>query len=318
MNQWHAKLLKPDSPRASVLEQVHALFEQQRATWDLFRTGEALLAGIKSRKLSDDTGYVIVQANPGRVISTTAKTDPASIAQRPCFLCPGNLPQPERGVSFGDYIILPNPYPILKYHMTIAFKNHEPQAISGRITDLLAISKALGPEMFIIYNGPRCGASAPDHLHFQACTSEGVPLFEQTAIDSGKDQVKPQTVWGRNMLVCCFRQAGQAKQRIQSIISALKDITGENTEPMINIAALYRDGRYIISIFPRAKHRSSCYYADPQNQISISPAAMEMAGIIVVANTGHFDRVDEKVVHAMFEEVTLGNDHFSRLKEAIA
>jgi ATP adenylyltransferase/5',5'''-P-1,P-4-tetraphosphate phosphorylase II len=317
MSTWDAKLIAPSSPHASLLQQVHALFQQQRATWKVLRDGEAGLAAMKIKRFSLDGRRIVVQANPGRAVSTHAKVDPASVAGRPCFLCPGSLPPLERGISFGDYVLLPNPYPILKHHMTIAFRSHVPQLLEGRLNDLCALARALGPEMFVIYNGPRCGASAPDHLHFQACSSEGVPLFEQLPLDSGNDQVLPLTIWGRNMLVCSFGEAERAAARIQSIASALKDITVEQGEPMMNVVALYRNGRHIITIFPRAKHRSACYFAEPRKQISISPAAMEMAGIIVVANIDHFDRVDESVVRSMFEEVTLGDNLYSRLVEAV-
>jgi ATP adenylyltransferase/5',5'''-P-1,P-4-tetraphosphate phosphorylase II len=317
MSAWDAKLIEPSSPREPMLQQVHALFQQQRATWELFRNGEAALSKIKSRILTIDDKRVIVQANPGRSSSTNAKVDPASVAKRPCFLCPDSLPPLERGIAFGNYIMLPNPFPILKHHMTIALRNHEPQQLDNHIEDLLAVTRALGPEMFVIYNGPRCGASAPDHMHFQACVREGVPLFEQLPLASDKDQVVPLTLWGRNLVVCSFGQASQAQACIQSVITALKDSTGEKSEPMMNIVALFRDDRYIISIFPRARHRSACYFAEPKQQIAISPAAIEMAGIVVVANMDHFDRVNENVVLSMYKEVTLGNDLFSRLVEAV-
>jgi ATP adenylyltransferase/5',5'''-P-1,P-4-tetraphosphate phosphorylase II len=317
MNKWDSKLLRPSSQTVSVLQQVHELFQQQRATWSMFRDGEAMLAGMKTRVFTRDTMRFIVQANPGRSISTNAKVDPASVASRPCFLCPENLPPPERGISFGDYIMLPNPYPVLKHHMTIALRNHLPQLLEGRINALCAITKALGPEMFVIYNGPRCGASAPDHMHFQACSSKGIPLFEELQIDPDKNQVVPLIGWGRTMLVCSFRHAKQAQLSIQSIIDTLKEITGDSLEPMINIVALYRNDRYILSVFPRVKHRSACYFDEPQRKISISPAAIEMAGIIVVANIDHFDRVDEVALLSMFKEVSLGSDLFSKLTEAV-
>jgi hypothetical protein len=317
MSNWDDKLIKPSSPPVSAIEEVHALFKQQRATWPKFRDGEATLDAIRTKSFSLENHRIVVQANPGRVISSGAKVDPASVAKRPCFLCPDTLPPLERGISFGDYIILPNPYPILKYHLTIPHRNHLPQRIEGRVEDLCALTKAISPEMFVIYNGPRCGASAPDHMHFQACGNENIPLFEQLPIAGDKDQVVPISIWGRNMLVCSFREAGQAEKSIRSIIIALKEILGEKDEPMMNMVSLYRNDRYIITIFPRAKHRSACYFAGPSRRILISPAAMEMAGIIVVANLEHFDRVDETVVRSIYQEVTLGTDLFSRLVEAV-
>ena len=258
MSPWDAKLIKPSSPGVPLAEQVQALFNQQRATWDLFRDGEAQLAGMKIKTFEKNGRCIIVQANPGRTVSTGAKVDPESVAGRPCFLCPGALPTPERGVSFGDYVLLPNPYPIWKRHMTIPCRLHVPQLFEGRIMDLLALAKALGPEMFVIYNGPRCGASAPDHMHFQACESAGVPLFDQLPADNGNDRVVPLTIWERNLLACSFKDAEQAYKRITVIIRALKDITAEPDEPMFNCIARYADGRYTLCLFPRAKHRSAC------------------------------------------------------------
>ena len=128
----------------------------------------------------------------------------------------------------------------------------------------------------------------------------------------------PLTIWGRRMLTGSFADGEQAVRSIQSIIGALKGILNEPDEPMMNIVALYQNDRCGITLFPRAKHRNSRYFAEPQQRISISPAAMEMAGIIVVADSNHFDRVDEDVVLSMYDEVTLGETLFNRLVEAVA
>ena len=39
---------------------------------------------------------------PHRVLSTTAAVDAQSVAQRPCFLCAGNLPPEEEGMQFDE------------------------------------------------------------------------------------------------------------------------------------------------------------------------------------------------------------------------
>ena len=315
MSSWDAKLIEPALSGASTLARVYALFEQQRAAWDLFRDGESLLARLKTKTFSRGGASVIVQANPGRIVSTNARVDPASVSKRPCFLCPENLPPLERGISFGGYIMLPNPYPILKFHMTIASDKHGPQAIQGRVGDFLSLAKAVGPDLFVAYNGPRCGASAPDHMHFQACESAGVPLFNQLPADA---EITPMSIWGRNLLACNFKDPDLATGRILKIIDALSVITGGREEPMMNMLALYRNGGYTVALFPRAKHRSACYFAAPDRRISVSPGAMEMAGIIVVADPGHFDRVTETVVDGIFSEVTLGQEQFARLSKAAA
>lgn len=317
MNNWNPHLITPASPGLSLVRQVEGLFEQQRATWDLFRNGEASLSEITMKKFSYDGREVIVQANPGRSISTNANVDPESVAGRPCFLCPGSLPEAERGIASGNYVILPNPYPVLSGHLTIAYRDHETQRIKGRIADLLSLAKELGPDMFVLYNGPRCGASAPDHMHFQACGTAGVPLFGQLPPFSGDSRVTPLTIWERHLLLCGFRNRADAELTIQSVVDALAAISGETREPMVNIIALYRDDRYSVTIFPRSKHRSASYFADPPERLSISPAAIEMAGIVIVADTAHFGRVDEETVRGIYREVTLEKDQFSRLVELV-
>ena len=318
MNRWKPKLLAPSAPDLPLSQRIGELLRQQRATWDLFRKGEEALGSITTKKFYFDNRHVIVQANPGRFISTSAKVDPQSIAKRPCFLCPESLPPAERGIASGDFVLLPNPYPILCSHLTIAFNRHEPQRIAGHIPEFIALVKELGPAMFLLYNGPRCGASAPDHMHFQACAGGGVPLFEQlpsTIINGG---IEPLAIGGRNLLAGSFADAADAADFIGRSLAALQTITGEPEEPMLNIVARFSSGRYSIAFFPRAKHRSARYFAPPDRRLSISPAAMEMAGIVVVAEATHFDRVDAEAVRTIYREVTLGPDLFSRLAKAVA
>lgn len=315
--QWEPRLLRPSSPDTPLHRQVMDLLEQQRATWELFRAGEAALDEMQVKTFGSGADRVIVQANPRRRLSTNAKVDPASVAKRPCFLCPDALPPPERGVAFGDYVVLPNPYPILRHHVTVALRSHTPQQLEARIADLPALTRALGPEMFVIYNGPRCGASAPDHQHFQACETRGVPLFEQLPPVESGDALRPLTIGGRRLLHVATGNAAWAQERIQTILTALRTLTGEKHEPMVNLVARYIDNRYQISVFPRERHRSACYSAEPPQRIAISPAAIEMAGVVVVADVKHFDRVDEAVVRGVYEEVTLKRETFDRLVEAV-
>ena len=170
---WDAMLLREDDARAPLDRRIAALFAQQRATWPLLAEGEASLGSLETRKLECDGARVVVQANPGRRRSTHAKVDVQSVAQRACFLCPQNMPAEERGIVWGDYVIAPNPYPILPLHVTIPYHEHAPQRLEGLVGDLLELAAAAGPEFVVFYNGPRCGASAPDHFHFQACAAAG-------------------------------------------------------------------------------------------------------------------------------------------------
>jgi hypothetical protein len=313
MSAWTAKLFAPPASATSLRDQIALLLDQQRATWPAFRDGEAALERIRTKQLIINGCTVTVQANPGRQISTAAKVDPASIATRPCFLCPGSLPPLERGIQWGGFVVLPNPYPIFKNHLTIAARTHEPQTIDKRIDDMIALARALGPEQFVLYNGPRCGASAPDHMHFQACRSTDVPIFGQLPVAFDTGRTMPLIIGCRTMIACGSPDPSVVRQSIESTVEKLTRVSGETQEPMFNLIVFYREGRYRSVLFPRAKHRSACYFAPPAERLSISPAAVEMAGIVVVADDTHFDRVDEAAVKAMYGEVTLDPTRFSRL-----
>lgn len=317
MNRWDSKLLFPPDTCLPVREQVSFLFDQQRNTWKLFRNGEAALSSVTTKEFIRDAHRIVVQANPGRSISTNAKVDAESVAERPCFLCPGALPPEERGFPFGSWVLLPNPFPVLNMHLTIACSDHLPQEIGDRVDDLLLLSKELGSGLFVFYNGPRCGASAPDHMHFQACSSSGVPLFDDFSALIDDRKIVPLHVWGRNMLLFRSEDRDEMVADILRAISLLKEISGEENEPMVNIIARFSENRYRVALFPRAKHRSACYFAESDKRLSISPAAIEMAGVVVVADTGHFNRVDERAILEMYREVSLDNKPFKHLTEML-
>jgi len=317
MNAWNNRLLPPAAPDESLSVQLEHLLEQQRSTWELFRNGEAALDSVTTKQYTLNSSDIIVQSNPGRAISTNAKVDPASIAQRPCFLCPASLPPQERGISFGRYIIMPNPFPILKNHVTIAFEKHLPQKLGGRTADLSALAEALGPDMFVLYNGPRCGASAPDHMHFQACCAQGVPLFEEFSCTADDNRFSARSLWGRNLLCGSFSGRKKAAVALQQALASLSSVTAGKDEPMLNIIIRSSGSRLHVALFPRAKHRSACYFAPPDERLSISPAAVEMAGIVVVADPGHFDRTTGDAVYAMYREVTLDDTLFSQVAKEL-
>lgn len=315
MSLWSQHLLATEPPELPLPEKLEQLFSQQRAAWDLFRNGEASLAEITTKRYTKNNSDIIVQANPGRAISTNAKVDPTSIAKRPCFLCPTSLPPQERGIEFGAYVILPNPFPILKHHVTIALKEHLPQACAPRIEDLIHLTTAFGDDMFLLYNGPRCGASAPDHMHFQACDAAPIPLFRHFPDMAGDNRFTARTLWGRHMLLGLFDHGTTAENALRKVLYSFSEITGEKEEPLCNIITRIHHKRLHVAFFPRAKHRSSCYFSPPDERLSISPAAVEMAGTVVVADVAHFERVDEHRITQMYQEITLDDTLFSRLAE---
>ena len=319
---WDRILLEVVSPQAELAPHIHALFDQQQEHWQALRDGEAARSSVKTKELTHSGASVIVQANPGRRKSVLAKVDPQSIAERQCFLCPQNMPAEERGVGWRDLVILPNPYPILPHHCTIPSREHRPQQLAGRIEAMLELARAIGPEMLIYYNGPRCGASAPDHFHCQACDAAGVPLFRELFHSERTSPRTNHVSFGRRMLVFDSTAADAVRCGIERALGAMRQLasdacTGGPDEPMINLLAFYRDGCYFGVLFPRAAHRPACHFAEDTQRIAISPAALEMAGILVVAEPDHFDRVDAATAHLIYEEVSLGEVQFTQLAHAI-
>ncbi len=305
---WERIILDTAAPDASLLPYVDSLFAHQRLNWEAFRVGEAALSDVKTRELHDGDARVIVQSNPGRHKSTHAKVDQASIARRPCFLCPENIPPDEKGIGWGDLVILPNPHPILRRHCTIPSRDHRPQRLSGEIDTLLTLARAVGPEMLAFYNGARCGASCPDHFHFQACDGTGVPVLDEL-VSAGIADSMPVSFssFGRSMIVYSGEDGDLVETQIRRTIAALP--AEEYEEPMFNVIASFCDGRYVAVLFPRSVHRPASYFEQEPVRIAISPAALEMAGILVVAEPDHFDRVDAGVARRIYEEVSLLAPH---------
>jgi hypothetical protein len=298
------------------------MFAQQRENWPLLRDGITALGQAKSRVLEYEGAQVVLQANPGRRASTHAKVDAKTIARRPCFLCPENFPTEERGIAFGELVILPNPFPVLPKHCTIPDRKHTPQRLAGRISTMLELARAIGPDMLVFYNGPRCGASAPDHFHFQACDAASIPLLGELPALEDSSVCTTHHSFGRCMLVFSDRHAERMQGQIHQAVDAWRQQSGAtgtaaDAEPMLNLLALFRDGRHICVLFPRVAHRPACYFADGPNKIAISPATLEMAGLLVVAEPDHFDRVDATIARQIFEEVSAAETRCAQLMEAI-
>lgn len=314
---WDDIIIGAAQPQKRLTNQIDALLALQRSTWTEFREAESSLSKIVSKRIRRDNAQIVVQANPGRSRSVHADVDPVSVSRRPCFLCKENIPPEECGIAFGEYVILPNPFPILRRHLTIPLREHCPQRLKGRVERMLELARAIGPDMLVIYNGAGCGASAPDHLHFQACSSTGVPLLGEVSGAGGIDEITAVTSFGRRMLVCHHHELDSVVEFINKTLSALSTLGCDDDEPLINIVVVFRGERYSVFLFPRAKHRPMCYFADDVSRISISPAALEMAGILVVVDPDHFERVDDGTAFTIYEEVSLDDEKFAKLVEAV-
>ena len=273
-------------------EKINQLFSSQREVWKLLDDNCAQLSTVKQRRLAwGNDAEVELQYNPSRFISASAKVDKKSIEERACFLCADNRPDKQEGIPFLDkYIILCNPYPILENHITIQLHSHVPQLIGKKISDMLLLAEML-PDYIVLYNGAKCGASAPDHFHFQA------GLKTKTLLSS------------ENSLRSCLRIEAESKEDAEEqfyyVFDYLKTQQPDAEEPMMNIISFMENGAYIIHIFPRKMHRPWQFSAEGKAQLVVSPGAIDMAGIIITPREEDFDKIDKYDIEDIYTQVSL-------------
>lgn len=253
---------------------ANGFFARQLEEWPEVAANYAAIENCERATLNVGENRIEIRFNPARIRSSAAKIDAASIASRPCFLCKPNRPKEQHSADFSDFELLVNPYPIFNPHFTIAAKTHTPQAIAGNVQRMLDFARML-KSMTVFYNGPRSGASAPDHMHFQAIPSADLPLWE--AIDSGKP-------WIVATLTAEGTDPAKVAQRAEGLMWHLKQ--GEEADA--NIYARYKDEVYTVVIIPRRAHRPNNYGSEP-GQTLISPASAEMAGVMVAPRREDFD-----------------------------
>lgn len=317
---WESRLIHDDAlaafaaqPITNLPTRVAALIQQQLATWPMLNQATQSLAQVQYKDLTVKGSLVRAQFNPARIVSTAAKVDAASIQARPCFLCAENLPTEEKGVPFGnDYVVLCNPFPVLKDHLVISERRHTPQAIAPRFTDLLALTQALGSDYFTLYNGPACGASAPDHHHFQACHRAGIPLFDeihQWPRDYRQQQPDLEVFTLRDYRLQILIASGSKMNTIAAwfaeTLHRFAALTASPVEPLLNLVVTYDSQAWTVYLFPRAKHRPSCYYAEGVQQLTISPAGIDLTGVLVVPDPNHFAHLTTHDVERIYAEITL-------------
>lgn len=247
-------------------------------------------------------GYkVVAQHNPARAVSSGAKLDKATIAKRKCFLCKENRPVDQPSVIYNEnFEILKNPFPILKKHLTIPLMRHERQEILPHFATMLDLSKDL-PDFDLLYNGPKCGASAPDHMHFQAVQTGLMPLDEKSLseFDIVDGEIRN---FGRKCLVFVGSDKEAICKQYRELYNKL-EIKEDEWEPRMNIVAHYIPSANIwnVWVFPREKHRPSYY---DQGRM-ISPGVIDMAGILVFPKPDDFENVDEAMIRQIYKEVSI-------------
>jgi (2Fe-2S) ferredoxin len=325
--------LEDEGESNSLEETVAALIDQQRETWPLLRAGIEAFARIEIKRVRVDESEVVIQYNPGRIRSTAAAVDKRSVDTRPCFLCPEGLPEQEKGIAYGsDLIILCNPFPVLDRHLSIVHRQHIPQQIAGNVETLLALAHDLGSSYFVLYNGPECGASAPDHLHFQACSRELLPIEENLyegepllaedcdyCEETARHSFELFTLGGCGRSVIIFR-GGNTEEITHWVYQVINELSlqTDKTEPLLNIICTYDPRIWTVYLFPRSKHRPSVYYAEGENRMVVSPGAIDMAGVVVVPERKHYDRIDTERMKAIFSEVSMNGEVVNELVDQVS
>ena len=274
-------------------KEIEHLFYKQKTEWDLLHNNyNQFEKNTKVRTLlwGNDT-EVILQHNPSRIESVIAKVDKNSIEERACFLCEENRPTVQRGIPFLDkYIILCNPYPILKNHLTIPLHSHVPQLIGNKMDDMLSLCYLL-KDYIVFYNGPKCGASAPDHFHFQAGLKTEILL-------KGENDL-------RSCLTIESEEKSEAIELFNNVYDYLKTHQPNEDEPMMNIISFMSNNKYVIHVFPRKLHRPSQYSATGSAQLLISPGALDMVGMIITPRIEDFNKVDKEEVEDIYSQVSM-------------
>ena len=298
----------PDSP-------LQRFFDRQLETWADCRRRYRELTNAETRELDD--GTVVLQWNPARMVSTGAKIDNKSISERPCFLCSANRPAEQmKRLLHNRWELLVNPYPILPMHFTIPTVKHTPQAIKEMFGEMYRLIDTY-PELMVFYNGPKCGASAPDHAHLQAGIPRQLPLIDSwqrlsrnltpvvTTADGDGISVITDYPCPALLLRSHTHEAGE--QLFRQLYDALPCPDGE-TEPMMNILCWRHDGAYQAVVFPRGKHRPDCY-----GQVVVSPGALDMAGLMITPREEDFRNLSAKQAIAILQEVTLQKDELDKV-----
>lgn len=294
-------------------EKARVLIREQIGEWDLAAKNYDSLKKIKVKTFNYGNYHIDIQFNPERIISSAAKVDVKSIEARPCFLCEINLPPQQRGLYFkNEYIVLVNPFPIFPEHLTIPHISHTNQRISGNFESMLDL--AVGLDDFVIfYNGPKCGASAPDHLHFQAGIKGFLPVEVdflnkkccQEVRQIGNVTISHWPDYQRGIISLNSKDNGHLIECFNQIYNRLQLLQPNEIEPMLNILAIFEQGEWIIHIFPRLLHRPAQYFETGEKQLVLSPASVDMGGVLITPREEDFIKISKDDIKDIFNQVCL-------------
>lgn len=305
-------------------EGVSLLYRTQLKEWPLLKNATEALSSVRKNKFIFNSYEMYTQYNPGRINSTIADVSSEAIKKRKCFLCPENLPVEQKGIIYRDkYVVLCNPYPIFREHITVTYLEHIPQRIWGVFGNILQLGRDL-PDYCFIYNGPEAGASAPDHHHFQACKKVSLPIlddYEGLKNEYGKEIVKGK-IYAYHVedgLRKMFFLESSSRHSLVRYFNVLynyyEEITESRVEPMMNIISVYEEDKgWKVIIFFRHKHRPDDYFEKGETNITVSPATIDMGGVLITPFEKDFQKIDIDILSRIYREVSVGKEEFEFLK----
>lgn len=335
---WARRILHPDDfipgflpGKTEILpDLMEALVRQQEATWPLLVEARDRFRESRFRDISLGAFSVSAQYNPAREVSVSAAVDAESIRRRPCFLCPENLFAEEKGLAFGkDYALLLNPFPIFYPHFVASHRCHRPQNLSECAPVLLDLARQLEGRWSVLYNGPRCGASAPDHLHLQAFPRYSTPLetdlyhvdhkrrfarLRHSLWTDGRTSAFTVEGLGRTVLVLRGSEVNAMLDVLAHVMERHAAPGGE--EALVNLVCWFEAGEWTLCVFPRRRHRPS-FYGTEGGKILVSPGSIDLMGMFVTPRAVDFAALDEETARRIYAEVCLEEAELPRLLEGL-
>ena len=316
-----------DTASPSLLDNVQALIRQQLISWpDLIKARKQLDQAITKKVILEKLA-VTLQCNPGRIVSARSAVDNESIRNRPCFLCLHNLPPEQRALQYRDkWLILNNPAPLFPDHLVVSNIEHCPQLIRNALPAMIGLVADLGFRFSAFYNGPACGASAPDHLHFQMSPEQAIPMVDQIAAmvteNAGQEMLAKLKVSRegacyagyldcRAIFFCMTKSPHYLLEHLSRAVDCLPAAIESPLEPMVNLIISGWDGTYYGLLFPRKAHRPDCYFKPDPDCMVVSPGAVDVAGLIILPRQEDFTKIDREMILKIYQEVCHGPEVFS-------
>lgn len=307
--------------KADIMEDssISRFFNRQLEVWTDARHRFRDLKHVETRQFSDQ---LKLQWNPARIVSTGSKIDKKTLGERPCFLCDKNRPKEQMSKQINEkFHLLVNPFPILPVHFTIPARKHQPQLIYKNYGEMHRFI-SLHSDLMVFYNGPKCGASAPDHLHFQAGTNGILPLQTNwqrlsrnlTDIISLNDEEKISVV--RDFIVPAFVIISKSAESDEALFRRLYKAMpqrGDETEPMMNIISWRKGEEFISVVIPREKHRPEAYFAEGDAQFVVSPGALDMSGLIITPREEDFRKLTEEKALSLLQECGVSEEKMNAI-----